>query len=150
MTIKKCPLCQQDHEEIQVQALYFAFINGDKTFFEKYDLDKNKVSLKRIAPPRKDAPPFLIRTSPDIIMMLILSIFLLVPVLFLDQLQLNQAVGIIGLFVIYLFFRNQLQTKYQTRLENYQKELDLFKFQTREWQKQTYCNINYQIVQNNK
>ncbi len=136
-----CSLCKQSHLLVSIDTIYFAMINSDTEFLQQINLDSKKFPLKSVSPPQPPHKAFALHTSPDIFMVLIVAVFLLVPLLFSQNLSLEQAIGLVILFVFYLAFRKQILNWQINREENYHNLLAEYKQEIKIWQDKVFCPV---------
>ena len=146
MTNNICPLCNQNHTEVSVEAIYFAIINQDEKLLKELGITKSKQRLKEFSPPLPPKKTFWTRFSPDSLMLLVVMVFLLIPLLLTQNLSLNQAISLVMFFLVYILFRNKFLSWYQSAQKTDQEQQEVYKNDIHNWQQKSYCPIRKEIV----
>jgi hypothetical protein len=136
-----CHLCNQNHPAYSVESIYFAIIDQDETVLKEVGITKSKQRLNEFAPPAPPKKVFWARFSPDSLMLLVIVVFLLIPLLFNQNLNLNQTIGLILVFLMYLLFRNKLHSWYQERQKSDQEQQLAYQQEIKKWQEKFYCPV---------
>lgn len=139
MTETICQLCNQSHQAYSVESIYFAIIDQDETVLNEVGITKSKKRLNDFSPPLPPKKTFWARFSPDSLMLLVIVVFLLIPLLLNQDLNLNQAIGLILVFLLYLLFRNKLLSWYQGKQNSDQEHQIAYQQEIKKWQKKVYC-----------
>ena len=84
---------------------------------------------------------FWARFSPDSLMLLVIVVFLLIPLLLNQELNLNQTIGFILVFLMYLLFRNKLLSWYQGQQNSDQEQQIAYQQEIKKWQGKFYCPV---------
>lgn len=144
MENKPCPICKQEHAFVKVEDIYFAMLNLDHDFFKENNINRARIKLKDFSPPQPPDRPFWVRTNPDMIGVLILAVFLLVPLVFLDGFTTNHAISFAIAFVFYIILRNTAQKWHQNLLDAYEMEVKAYKESMRTWRSRGFCIHNHE------
>ncbi len=138
----KCPTCSQSDKTILVEDLYFGLIEKDQKVIARLSIqpDQIKSLLRDIKPPTLERLPIWLIIPPDTFIGIITGIILLLVVISGMQLGFDRKFAFpIVLLLIYFIFRRYLNTEYNAKKKEREKEINWAQKSADRWSSLFIC-----------
>ena len=138
----KCPVCSQTNQTILIEDLYFGLIEKDQNVITRLSIqpDQIKSLLREIKPPTLERLPIWLIIPPDGLIGIVVGVIVLLVVISGIQEGFDEKYAFpVVLLLVYFIFRRHLNTQYNAKKKEREKEINRAQKAADQWSTLFIC-----------